>query len=565
MYIRKFLNQFSSKLVLQLLSIALVGNLSLGTLSCKNDSLEQGNKQEQSGSKIPKSTSPKSGSPTTKPETAKTHEDPTEEPPTHHAASPHAKEEPASEFPEREDSIVASPQAASLPLSPTAASQDRFAQSPKAESPHNSESSQQESCPEGPQAASLPLSPTAASQDRFAQSPKAKSPRTNKSSQEGSCSEGLHAASPHAPTTSSHEDFPNQPDRCPHAEETSSAPNLQAAAPQSPSATSQADDEAEEDNQSPKPTSTPPEIPSKAEDEEQPESPETFPTQEEDRATGSAVNVDGILSLQVAAGKKANDITISGHNIAADKLPKESLNQYTLSCQIADTDATNPTEIVIQRKNTKADMNTAALGNILIKSDVKSLTHRNSATSVWELSPSDATHITILFFVHKGDKNTQIGTLNWCKEDQKKTSTQTKKEANEHQQGSSSNTDIVLGSMKGKVAIEPSYRTPKIFDITFTSTAAQPIPKAELAKIKFSYTITGEGDTSNMRLIRAGGSNEVGNDKTLKDILNATLTVNTSSKAQFILQPGKATKVTIQFFLEKDGQKISIGEYVWKK
>ena len=133
------------------------------------------------------------------------------------------------------------------------------ARNPKAESSHTNKSSQQGSCPEWPHAAST--SP-AASQDRFSKSPKAESPRTNKSSQQGSCSKGPDAASPHAPTTSSHEDFPNQPDRCPHAEETSSAPNLQAAAPQSPSATSQAGDEAEGDDQSPKPTSTPPEIPS---------------------------------------------------------------------------------------------------------------------------------------------------------------------------------------------------------------------------------------------------------------------------------------------------------------
>ena len=77
------------------------------------------------------------------------------------------------------------------------------------------------------------------------------------------------------------------------------------------------------------------------------------------------------MSIQVAVGKKANDITITGHNIAKDNLPKESLNQYTLSYQIAASDATNPTEIVIQRKSTKADMNTAALGDILIKSNVK--------------------------------------------------------------------------------------------------------------------------------------------------------------------------------------------------
>ena len=143
--------------------------------------------------------------------------------------------------------------------------------------------------------------------------------------------------------------------------------------------------------------------------------------------------------------------------------------------------------------------------------------------------------------------------LHWSKEPPQ---TSTKKEHG-------ANTNIVLDNMQCQVVIEPFHQTPRKIDITFTAIAGRPIPPKELVKFKFSYIITGEGDVSDIKLIRGPG--EVGNEKTLKDLLSRGLTVNDPQKSQFILQPGKATKVTIQFFLEKDGQKSSIGEYLREK
>ena len=181
--------------------------------------------------------------------------------------------------------------------------------------------------------------------------------------------------------------------------------------------------------------------------------------------------------------------------------------------------------------------------------------------STWNINPCNATHITIHFFVHKGDQKTQIGTLNWCKEDKKKTSTN--ENAKPKPVGSSSKQNITLGTMKCEIDIASASKEGPQFNITFTSTEPQSIPPKELAQVKFSYTITGEGDVSNVQLIR--GNKIVGDEKNLKDLLKKSLTANESQQAQFTLQQGEATKVTIQFFLEKDGNKISIGEYVWRK
>ena len=114
--------------------------------------------------------------------------------------------------------------------------------------------------------------------------------------------------------------------------------------------------------------------------------------------------------------------------------------------------------------------------------------------------------------------------------------------------------------MRGKVVIAPASATPKNIDIFFTL-AQKTLPK-ELASIKFSYTITGEGDLSNVSIKRGRPFEEV-NNQMLDTFFGPTMQANKANKAQFTLQPGKATKVTIQFFIERDGNTICIGNYVW--